>query len=710
MAAKLVNNVKIAILNTGTGALQLGSAIEGYRGVEALTNGEVYSYSIRQNAAFEYGRGTYLASGQQLLRQPGFSSDGGPAINLQPGAQVSFVALAEDITSPPSLYPLSGEGPPPNEIGDVGQFYRDIASDAQLEYGPKTDTGWGLPHPLAGRPGGSNATYASLADLSGQTVPDGTDLIWIADQAESYIRDAAVNSDYLAANPETSGLDAAGQGFRRADPLREALASNLGAGLVKFSPASNYADDTIGGKAALIADLRDQAGADDGARIGAWVTDLTLGGRVKLPLGNVTLAAGQVISGNSFHLDGAGANATVINYNGSGAALKYLKPGAGGGFFGGINNVGFYSTTTTAKTAIEAENAAGLEIHHIVISTGNWLGSSAIGIKASGREFVKLYANTIACARPLVVARNAEHPTLSADHFDIANEQYIGTDATRPVIEFEEGTVLSNTTIRETAIVGGKDGVLGTNTTEAAASIHLRLSNVRREQSLDPTGYSFRLNYAGPSLEQLTIDNSRTDETQNGLYSRGVGRMLLSAAALPQGAGKTAIDDILPAGGSRTLIECKGQVGGTKTIVNGWKVLGTKSYAAGDPIGPFEHWQYFVTPSDSGINGSAIDYSALPLLQIGTASVGVFDASFPAGTRVVRLPLGPRTFAVDIIARSADDRFEATIRSDGTVMQRSATGVFASQATSGKIYLPDAGGFVGDTLAAPTIIRVEVRQ
>lgn len=223
MAAKLVNNVKIAILNTGTGALQLGSAIEGYRGVEALTNGEVYSYSIRQNAAFEYGRGTYLASGQQLLRQPGFSSDGGPAINLQPGAQVSFVALAEDITSPPSLYPLSGEGPPQNEIGDVGQFYRDIASDAQLEYGPKTDTGWGLPRPLAGRPGGSNATYASLADLSGQTVPDGTDLIWIADQAESYIRDAAVNSDYLAANPETSGLDAAGQGFRRADPLRNEL-------------------------------------------------------------------------------------------------------------------------------------------------------------------------------------------------------------------------------------------------------------------------------------------------------------------------------------------------------------------------------------------------------------------------------------------------------------------------------------------------------
>lgn len=97
MAAKLVNNVKIAVQNTGTGALQLGSAIEGYRGVEALTNGEIYSYSIRQNAAFEYGRGTYLSSGRQFLRQPLGSSDGGTAINLASGAEIAFTPLAEDL-------------------------------------------------------------------------------------------------------------------------------------------------------------------------------------------------------------------------------------------------------------------------------------------------------------------------------------------------------------------------------------------------------------------------------------------------------------------------------------------------------------------------------------------------------------------------------------------------------------------------------------
>lgn len=104
MPVKLVDNVKIYNTTTGTGAIVLGTPVPAYRGVEALTNGQVYSYSIHQGANFEYGRGTYLAAGQQLIRSPLASSTGGTALDLQPNAEVAFVALAEDIQNgPPAL-------------------------------------------------------------------------------------------------------------------------------------------------------------------------------------------------------------------------------------------------------------------------------------------------------------------------------------------------------------------------------------------------------------------------------------------------------------------------------------------------------------------------------------------------------------------------------------------------------------------------------
>lgn len=96
MASTLVDLVKIVANSTGTGAITLGAAVSGYRGVEALTNAKVYSYSIQQNGTWEVGRGTYLASGQQFSRTVLYSSNGGMAIDLSPGAQVAFVALAAD--------------------------------------------------------------------------------------------------------------------------------------------------------------------------------------------------------------------------------------------------------------------------------------------------------------------------------------------------------------------------------------------------------------------------------------------------------------------------------------------------------------------------------------------------------------------------------------------------------------------------------------
>ncbi|AXU19722.1 hypothetical protein C7W88_12910 [Novosphingobium sp. THN1] len=97
MPSSLVTLVKINVSNTGSGAITLGSAAEGYRGREVLTNGTVYSYSIQQGSAWEFGRGTYLSESAQLVRSVIDSSDGGAAISLRPNAQVSLTAIAEDL-------------------------------------------------------------------------------------------------------------------------------------------------------------------------------------------------------------------------------------------------------------------------------------------------------------------------------------------------------------------------------------------------------------------------------------------------------------------------------------------------------------------------------------------------------------------------------------------------------------------------------------
>jgi len=97
MASTLVDLVKINVLNTGTGPFMLGSAADGFRGVEVLINGQQYSYSVQQGGNYEYGRGVYLEETGQLARGVIASSLGGTAISLSPNAQIALVVLAEDL-------------------------------------------------------------------------------------------------------------------------------------------------------------------------------------------------------------------------------------------------------------------------------------------------------------------------------------------------------------------------------------------------------------------------------------------------------------------------------------------------------------------------------------------------------------------------------------------------------------------------------------
>lgn len=93
----LVDLTKVQITSTGTGALALGAAVPGFRGIEALTNGISYSYSIMQGGNYEIGTGIFSSSGPSFARSPAFSSAGGSPIDLAGGAQLCFTARAHDI-------------------------------------------------------------------------------------------------------------------------------------------------------------------------------------------------------------------------------------------------------------------------------------------------------------------------------------------------------------------------------------------------------------------------------------------------------------------------------------------------------------------------------------------------------------------------------------------------------------------------------------
>lgn len=92
----LVNLTKVQITSVGTGTLSLGAAVPGYFGIENLTDGATYSYSIQQNGNAEVGQGTYVASGPSFTRGPVETTNGNAAIALTGGAQLTFTALASD--------------------------------------------------------------------------------------------------------------------------------------------------------------------------------------------------------------------------------------------------------------------------------------------------------------------------------------------------------------------------------------------------------------------------------------------------------------------------------------------------------------------------------------------------------------------------------------------------------------------------------------
>lgn len=96
----LVDRVKIIVLSSGTGPFELGAAVSAFRGVEALIDGETYSYATENGSNFEAGTGVYIAATNTLVRSPLISSNGNAAVAFPANVEVAFTVLAQDIAPP----------------------------------------------------------------------------------------------------------------------------------------------------------------------------------------------------------------------------------------------------------------------------------------------------------------------------------------------------------------------------------------------------------------------------------------------------------------------------------------------------------------------------------------------------------------------------------------------------------------------------------
>jgi hypothetical protein len=329
------------------------------------------------------------------------------------------------------------------------------------------------------------------------------------------------------------------------------------------------------------------------------IQDPSAGAEISLPSGTRVLNSPFRFAGQRLNLRGAGPNVSVIGFDPAApaAAIELRTPGAAGQYQSSVMGLGFISANAVDKTAISLVNVANVNVERIGIAGGNWRGDGSIGIRTFGRQLVRIRDCDLACARPIVISPNPEHPTLAADFFTITSCELVCMLPGGTCIEIEDGAMFSNMAIRDTAMAGGTNGFRFADRSTPGASFNLEFQNCRTEQGTDPNGWSFDIRSAHQSIQSILLQNVRCDNRRHGIRIRNGQRITLINVDIDQVGGRTALDIEFNPATVLTILGGFGQVGGNVRLTNARKVFGIESQIGG-ALGPAEFWVY--DPQGSG--------------------------------------------------------------------------------------------------------------
>jgi hypothetical protein len=298
----------------------------------------------------------------------------------------------------------------------------------------------------------------------------------------------------------------------------------------------------------------------------------TPGATIYFPPGNYAVSAPLTpITSNGVHLQGGGAQATVIAFgtgpiHPSWACVTFRMPGNGLLDDASVRDMSFNASgdTGSPKVAIDAWVTSGLVIENVVVgqwSSGTTSNLPSIGIRTQGHERTIVRNVTIGADRPISIEKDptAIQLSIDADHFHFQDLYLIPLRSGESCIVIAGQVYLSNFTMDgSNALVGGLHGIYfqdpSTNT-EGGQCYSISISNVRREQTAATTaqapGYVVYFSLVKRQMFNVCLRNVAADGNYlnpyvNGFYFRNVRSLTLENCIYPgsllNGGTATALD------------------------------------------------------------------------------------------------------------------------------------------------------------------------
>lgn len=316
--------------------------------------------------------------------------------------------------------------------------------------------------------------------------------------------------------------------------------------------------------------------------------------KINVPSGSTRISSGYTFSGQRHNIVGDGPNVSVLVFDAPayGPAITLYTPEKGGQYQSSIRDIGFFSSSVIEKVAISLVNVANINIERVAIPDGGWQGPMSVGIKAQGRQFIRIRDCDISCAHPVVIGSNPIINSLAADYLNVTSCELNCTSKDGAAFEVQSAAIMSNLTIRDTALIGGSAGFRYLDdSAPISPNTNIQFENIRIEQGATQNGWSFNLESKNNSIQSLLFTNVRMDNSRNGIRVRNVQRLTLVNCDFDQVGERVLLDMLGVPGSVLTMINCWGQSGGRVNIRKMRRLQG-----AGDDIGglisPFEIWVY----------------------------------------------------------------------------------------------------------------------